>query len=214
MRPYVTSIRSSHLKGIEQVYHQMVDWYPNAVLPKVYFVMGRLNTGGTIKEAGLIMGAEMFGPQGEEAPVQARINFDYIPAIVAHELIHFQQNYPPSRSLLDQTIREGTADFVAYVIQGRPLNHHLDDWALPKAQTLWKQFKAAMDGRKYAPWMYTGSPIKGGPNDVGYWMGFQIAKAYYLKQEDPKQAVHDILNIKDFKAFLAESGYDGDSSFD
>jgi len=65
--------------------------YSKAVFPDVYFVIGAKNSGGTTFKGGLIIGAEMFGKTTETfSPV---LDIDYIDEVVAHELIHFQQNY-------------------------------------------------------------------------------------------------------------------------
>jgi hypothetical protein len=56
-------------------------WYPKAVFPPVYFVIGRFNSAGTSSKNGLIIGAE-------------RVLSENVPSIVAHELVHFQQNIP------------------------------------------------------------------------------------------------------------------------
>ena len=45
------------------------------------------------------------------------------------------------------------------------------------------------------------------PPDLGYWMGYKIAEAYYQKAEDKTQAVADIIQMKDADAFLEASGY-------
>ncbi|MEM7515267.1 MAG: DUF2268 domain-containing putative Zn-dependent protease [Bacteroidota bacterium] len=205
-------IKEAFAEEIVTVYDQMIDWYPEAVIPDVYFVMGRKNSGGTAFDGGLIMGAEMFGPQGNENGPNAIIEYQVIPSIVAHELIHFQQKYPQSKTLLDQTIKEGAADFLAYLIQERELRHHLDNWAAPKVAELWKIFQEEMLDTSYQGWLYGGSQevMPDAPRDLGYWLGFYICKAYYLKQEDPKQAVEDILTIQDSEAFLAASGFNGE----
>jgi hypothetical protein len=39
-------------------------------------------------------------------------------------------------------------------------------------------------------------------------MGYKIAEAYYKNASDKNQAVRDILEIKDFNAFLAASKYE------
>jgi uncharacterized protein YjaZ len=44
------------------------------------------------------------------------------------------------------------------------------------------------------------------PADLGYWVGYQICKAYYNKSADKKKAVEDMLNIKDYKGFYDKSG--------
>ncbi|MDQ1832400.1 hypothetical protein [Massilia scottii] len=38
-------------------------------------------------------------------------------------------------------------------------------------------------------------------------MGLRVTEAYYKQARDKRQAIVDILNIKDFKRFLADSGY-------
>ncbi|TMI66321.1 MAG: hypothetical protein E6H07_10615 [Bacteroidetes bacterium] len=48
------------------------------------------------------------------------------------------------------------------------------------------------------------------PKDLGYWMGYKITKAYYTKATDKTKAIQEILNIKDFTSFLADSGYNGE----
>jgi len=57
-------------------------------------------------------------------------------------------------------------------------------------------------------WLYNGNSIKDRPADLGYYMGYKIAEAYYKNAADKKQAVRDILEIKDFAAFLKASRYE------
>ena len=42
---------------------------------------------------------------------------------------------------------------------------------------------------------------------MGYWIGYEIVKAYFDKAEDKKQAVAEILQLEDYDAFLDKSGY-------
>jgi hypothetical protein len=42
---------------------------------------------------------------------------------------------------------------------------------------------------------------------MGYWMGFKISEAYYKNAADKKQAVRDILVVKDCQEFLTASRY-------
>lgn len=46
------------------------------------------------------------------------------------------------------------------------------------------------------------------PPDQGYWVGYQICKAYYEKAKDKKQAIDDMLHLQDYRKFLAESGWE------
>jgi hypothetical protein len=45
------------------------------------------------------------------------------------------------------------------------------------------------------------------PGDLGYWVGYRIAKAYYLKATDKRLALKTLLELKDPKAILADSGW-------
>jgi uncharacterized protein YjaZ len=55
--------------------------------------------------------------------------------------------------------------------------------------------------------MYGGSPIEGGPNDLGYFMGYRICQSYYEQAEDKTAAIAAILTTKDVNALLEASGY-------
>ncbi|TDE48401.1 hypothetical protein [Flavobacterium sp. GT3P67] len=41
--------------------------------------------------------------------------------------------------------------------------------------------------------------------DQGYWIGYQICKSYYENATDKKQAIKEMLNIKNYKVFLEKS---------
>jgi uncharacterized protein YjaZ len=128
-----------------------------------------------------------------------------IPHIVAHELIHFQQKSGRAQSLLAQSIREGSADFLAELISGRHINQKVHEFANPREAELWQEFRQKMHGKDYSGWLY--SDAKDRPHDLGYWMGYQITKAYYDRAADKQKAIREILEVRDFDAFLEKSGY-------
>lgn len=182
---------------IRSVFHAMKARYPDAVFPDVYFVVGRLNTGGTVSQRGLLIGAEMYSDHSGVVP------------IVAHELVHYQQR-PISRgqrTLLAQSIMEGSADFVTELIVGDHINHRAHEYGLPRERELWDEFVQIMHGNDYAGWLY-GSPTDGRPADLGYFIGYRITQAYYARAGADDQALREILNVTDYAAFLQRSGYD------
>jgi uncharacterized protein YjaZ len=160
----------------------------------------QLNTGGTVSERGLLIGAEMY------------IEHTGVPHIVAHELVHYQQRpiTAEQRTLLAQSIMEGSADFVAELISGRHINSRAHEYARPREQELWQEFSQVMAGRDFTGWLY-GNPPEGRPADLGYFFGYRIAQAYFEKTAGKPQALRDILGITDYAAFLKESGYGGGS---
>jgi hypothetical protein len=190
---------------------KLKDLYPKAVFPPVYFVIGVLSSGGTSSKSGLIIGAEMFGltpatPLDELNDWQRSVikPVGEVPHIVAHELVHFQQKYD-GKDLLSGCIKEGAADFVAELISGKHINHSVHDFANPREKELWLEFKQRIHDKDFTGWLY--SSTEGRPADLGYWMGYQITRSYYDNASDKKQAMWDIMNIRDFDEFLEASKY-------
>lgn len=209
--------------------------YPNAVFPDVYFVVGIANTGGTASQSGLLIGSELYGLTAQtprdEFPAWFR-NFlpdvkdenelrrlvgialntalkpvEKIPFIVAHESCHYNQNLGEHQTLLGKSIQEGACDFIAELIAGEPLNPEQKIYGNAHEAELWREFQTEMNGTDLSKWMYNGFKSKDRPGDLGYYVGYKIAWAYYNNAKDKKQAVSDVLNVKDFPAFLEKSGY-------
>lgn len=182
--------------AIRPVFHRLEALYPDAVFPDVYFVIGALNTGGTTTDRGLLIGAEMYR------------GHDGIPHIVAHELVHYQQVPVPDTvaTLLAQSIKEGSADFVAELISGDHINRRAHAYAETRERELWEEFRRVMHGSDVSGWLY-GSPSEGRPADLGYFIGYRIAQAYYERAPDRRVALADILKVTDYREFLRKSGY-------
>jgi uncharacterized protein YjaZ len=183
-------------KQCRSTFYALKYLYPQAKFPPVYFVMGAYNSGGASGEAGLFLGAEM------------QINIDNIPYIVAHELIHFQQTFPSNNpTLLQQSIIEGSADFIGSLISGGTINEAANKYGNTYADRLSREFVEKMNGTDYADWLYGTTKKDDRPNDLGYWIGYRIVEQYYNQATNKKQAIYDILNIKDYGQFLKKSGY-------
>lgn len=220
---YYASLRArtpeleARLPEIRDTLRRMKALYPDAVFPDVYFLIGRMNSGGTLDKEGLLIGVEMFG-RGDGVPLdelgdwhRAVVGeFDNLPVIVAHEWVHFQQrsDIDGQPTLLQASIGEGVADFIAELGAGRHINPHVHAWAEPRAAGLWAEFREAMHGTDYAGWLYGGGNGKDSerPADLGYWIGYRIARGYYQRAGDKTAAIRDMLVIDDFEAFLQASG--------
>lgn len=187
----------SFAEQMRETYRSLDALYPDAVFPPTYFVVGAFNSGGTSSENGLIIG------------VEKQNKIENIPYIVAHELIHFNQHYPDfHNTLLEQSIMEGSADFVGKLISGNSINAAAFEYGSKHTEELCQEFVEIMNDVKYNGWLYgSKGKKKGRPNDLGYWMGYKICEAYYAKANDPKEAIREILNITDFRKFLDKSGY-------
>ena len=193
--------RASSLKVIEATpairaaFKKFKELYPQAVFPDVYFVIGRFNSGGTASENGLLIGAEMADP-------------DNVQGIVAHELTHFQQVHLKERpTLLQQAFREGSADFMQEMVSGVPANPRAHDYGRAHEHDLWVEFRQNMDQQDYTGWMYT-EATGDRPKDLGYFIGYRIAQAFYAHASDKRTAIRDIVRAANVPKILHKSGYD------
>ncbi|HEY9548012.1 MAG TPA: hypothetical protein VIR45_00805, partial [Kiloniellaceae bacterium] len=67
------------------------------------------------------------------------------------------------------------------------------------------RFAADIDKTDLSDWVYNAGPDT--PGDLGYWVGYRIAKAYYQNAPDKRQALREIFEMSDPKAFLEKSGW-------
>ena len=191
--------------------------YPQALFPNIYFVIGKFNSGGTSTSDGVIIGIDMRSYSASvdtsELGLWQKKNLAplaLLPYTVAHEMVHCQQkNMSPDTTLLKAAIVEGMADFIGELISGKSSNERLLIYGKGKEKQIWVDFKKEMYLDKASNWIANGdqeTPDK--PADLGYWVGYQICKAYYDTAKDKQQAIYDMLHITDYKKFLEESKLD------
>jgi hypothetical protein len=219
---YYAGLREPSLKvasyepQIRASYKKLQELYPDAVFPDVYFVVGRNSSAGTLTDKMLLIGVDMFGKSSpssieELSPWLKAVvgSMDRLPYVVAHELIHYQQKYPRNQNstLLTRAIGEGSADFIAELISGSHINPHLHEYGNPIEKELWLEFQKEMSGTDVSNWMYQGERAGRRPADLGYYMGYKIAEAYYKNATDKRKAIRDILEINDINEFFSNSKY-------
>ena len=182
-------------KRVRAIYSALKYWYPNANFPPIYFVYGRFNSGGTSAPEGIIVGTEKLQ------------NLDGISGLVAHELIHYQQNIQGKDMLLKWCLLEGGADFIGELISGDAINQLSYQYGEQNKHRLCQEFVARLKNTDYQDWLYGSSEIDDRPNDLGYWIGYKITEAYFNNQQDKQKAIDEILNMKDPLHFLKQSGF-------
>ena len=225
MPKYYASIRESSYRVLEmtdRIRGYMQIWkslYDDAVFPDVYFVIGRMNSGGTTSRNGLLIGTEIScrtdNLPEDELPLMLREvirPIEDVPYIVIHELIHTQQKYNfDGNTLLGHSIMEGAADFLGELASGMHINLLQHEYGRVHEAELWEEFAKAMLQEDKSNWLYNYIENSSGrPPDLGYYMGYRICESYYAKTNDKQQAVRDILAFKDGPdalRFLQESGY-------
>jgi len=198
---------------IRASFRKLKGLYSDAVFPDVYFLIGIMNSGGTTADSGLLIGVEMHGktPNTDMSEMDNWLKAvlsptDMLPGIVAHELTHYQQGHG-GKTLLGQSIHEGSADFIGEMISGMSINERLRAYGAAHEADLWHEFSQAMSGKDTSQWLYQGDKSKDRPADLGYYMGCRIAQSCYEHAADKRQAIRDILTVSDFPAFVRDSRY-------
>ncbi len=214
LRPLTQSFRAQVPPILDQA-ARLKALLPTARLPDTYLLVGRMNSGGTVTDAGQLIGTEMFGlsavtPMDELSDWHRAVLRppDALPAIVLHETVHSNQRTLNPSSLLGKSIVEGAADFVVTLLVGKHSSpHHVFGRAHEAA--LWERFRSEMHSEDFSGWMFEGEQARDRPADLGYYVGHQICASFFARQTTPAVALQDILTIQDFGSFLVESQYDG-----
>lgn len=205
-------------ESIRAAFRRLKTSYPEAVFPDVYFVIGRLGSGGTTSPIGLLIGVEM-NARGSDTPVDELTawqravtgRIDGLSHIVAHELVHFQQRLAgdSSQTLLTRAIREGAADFVGQLISGGHINGVAHVYGEAHERALWDEFEQEMRGTDTSNWLAQADRSGDRPADLGYYIGYKICETFYERQTDKIAALRMILQASDAEEFLRLSAYSG-----
>jgi hypothetical protein len=191
---------------VEVSLRNLVRLYPQARTPPVTIAVGRgkpVGVGSPVTglQIGLeaLCSAEWMNPSVEDRFVH----------VIAHEYAHVQQvrdlvddEHP---TVLERSLIEGAAEFVAELTSGKTGFAHFDALTKGREQEIETAFAADVDQTELARWVDNSTMEKG--NDLGYWVGYRIVKAYYQRAADKQQALREILELSDPHAFLAKSGW-------
>ena len=187
---------------------ELVRLYPQARLPAVTIAIGRGKPVGTADANGVMIGLEalcgvdFFAPDMEDRFVQ----------VIAHEYVHVQQPAAqvenPEEKVLHEALVEGGAEFIGELTAGSISYGHLATWAKGREKEVESAFLADRSDKAIgSDWLYNGKGTPARPGDLGYWVGYRIAKAYYRHAADRQAAVRDIIEMQDADAFLERSGW-------
>ncbi|HEV3218738.1 MAG TPA: DUF2268 domain-containing putative Zn-dependent protease [Candidatus Acidoferrales bacterium] len=223
---FYSSIRDNTLRVSAAVpamrvnFRKMKDLYEDSVFPDVYFVVGSLTSAGTVSNRGLLLGVEQSAGPPPSAldelnpSVRAYVtgvgSIENITAVVAHELVHFQQKTTKKKSLLRDVLIEGSADFIGELASGHQTNTAAFAFGEAHQEGIWRRFEKDMHGTDDRDWIANGGSDRVSPDwvaDLGYYVGYKISKGYYDRSVDKHRAIRDLLEFQDPDMILKESGY-------
>jgi hypothetical protein len=223
---YWASVRSMTLRvkvakpAINRVFDKYEAFIPRFRRTNVCFVIGFMNRGGTTDKDWIFIGTELMAAdstvdKSELSDWQRTfvgLDSGDLTQIVAHEAIHTQQIStlePAYDSLLQCVIDEGVADFIPHLLLDLTINEKPFQYGYKNECDLWQQLKADLPYNNSENWLYNGDRIKDKPADLGYFMGFRIAEAYYNQSTDKRAALDTLLKSRNCEAILTQSRYEG-----
>ena len=185
---------------------RFISQYPEAQFPPATFVIGRgrpVAVGSPIDgiQVGLeaLCATDFINPDIEDRFV----------GVLIHEYVHTQQapelTEKEQFTVLEVSLAEGVAEFVTELMIGAPAYAYLAPQTQGREFEIETAFVADQDKTDLSAWVYNSTPEK--PGDLGYWVGYRIAKAYYRNAPDKGEALRQILGLTDVKAFVAASGW-------
>lgn len=169
---------------------------PSARFPPVTVLVGRGNSGGVTTEDGVVIGLEALCNADWMQPDAG----DRFVHLIAHEYVHVQQ--PGARvevgqpTLLYQALLEGGAEYVGEMISGQPANAHLRRWAQGRECVLERTFLQNSAGTDLSQWLYNGPGDEARRGDLGYWIGYRIARDYVSRAPDRTRAIATLLDVR------------------
>ncbi|PRB01673.1 hypothetical protein CQ046_14975 [Chryseobacterium sp. MYb7] len=219
VRPNTLTIKTK-TNELEASVVKLKEIYPELKDAEMYFTIGGLNSGGTVSDNMVLVGAELAtGLSSTDVSefkdewlkgVFAMQSLDNIVSLNIHEYIHTQQT-GNRRRVLNQSIKEGSCDLIAELVMNKPLERKYVSYGLAHADKVKDRFKKDMFTGNLANWLYNGRD-KGESADLGYYVGYEISKLYYQNAKNKKQAIKDIIelnydNDKAVEDFLTQSKF-------
>lgn len=180
--------------------------YPEAHMPPVTIAVGRGKPVGIgYPDTGLQIGLEALCAVAWMNPDLE----DRFVHVIAHEYAHVQLA-PETANLehptvLQRSLAEGAAEFVAELISGSVAYTHFGPMTRGREKEIETAFVADMHGRDFTRWLDNATLEE--PGDLGYWVGYRIVKAYYRNAPDKQRALREILLMRDPQALFDASGW-------
>jgi hypothetical protein len=189
-----------------RAFEKLLRLYPQAAKPPVTILVSR---GKPIAIAGPGHGVQV-ALEGMCSDIAAKILGadvdDRFVNTVAHEYIHVQQPpEQPGATVLQRAINEGVAEFAGELISGGLANAAVHAAAKGHELHIENRFVADLDKTDLSAWF--DNTTADDPGQLGYWVGYRIAKSYYLHAPDKRAAIRELIQATDAHAILARSGW-------
>lgn len=189
-----------------RTFDNLLDLYPEAERPPVTILVSR---GRPLAIAGPGAGVQIAVEticSDTAARLLGRNIDDRFVNVIAHEYVHVQQ--PRERAnptVLERALEEGVAEFIGELISGALANVGVHESARGREYEIETRFAGDLDRTDLSAWFDNVTAEDVG--QLGYWVGYRIARAYYQNAPDRRAAIRDMIRMVDARDFLARSGW-------
>ncbi|MDQ1229511.1 hypothetical protein QE379_000937 [Sphingomonas sp. SORGH_AS 879] len=198
--------------------------YPQLRPATITYAIGVLRTGGTTVGDKVLIGAELgLGDESVDVselpePLRTRLGTFFRSRPFAnnaqnniHEYVHTQQQETQG-NLLQQSLREGVAELVAELITGRKPALPVYRYGPSHEAAIKARFVIEMGGNDYDNWLWNSAANPFGVSDLGYFVGYRIARRHYDAAKDKRAAIRTLIELpyddaSAIRGFVERTGY-------
>ncbi len=181
--------------------------YPAARDVPIYFVIGAFRSGGTANDGKLLIGAELAMASNDAPTHEFGERMAHLPPYIAsgpidnlidlnlHEYIHTQQRSTSGSDLLSQALFEGVAEYLSTEAIGRTSRQGSITYGQQNREDVFIAFEADIDSAGWEQWIWNSTDNPFGTRDLGYFVGYVVAKAYVDAATDKQAAIAHLIEL-------------------
>lgn len=206
-----------HVQTMQDGVERLRAIYPQMRPADIYFTVGVFRSGGTVTDGMVLIGSEISLADSSAVTDELPEHLGHLPGFFAtnpaqdlafvnvHELIHTQQPGRWGYDLLSQTLHEGIAEFIPTLAMGRPSRTAGVLYGEANSERVRAVFEEELFAYWIDRWIWNDTTGPFPVRDLGYYVGYAMARQYYERADDEQQAVADLigLNCEDSTAVLA-----------
>lgn len=209
---------------IQRSTNQLKALYPAMKPAKIYFSIGAFRTNATVVDSLVLVGCELamtdkhtITSEFPQRMQHFRTFFDSEPIkgldfLMSHEFVHTQQSSALGSELLNNVLREGVAEFLGEKSSGLTSTTPAIHYGKTNDAAIQEVFIKDMFAMNESFWLWSSARNQFNHRDLGYYIGYTIAKKYYEQAKDKQQAIQEMIELdygnNDVVAdFIDVSGY-------
>ncbi len=197
------SIQAGILQGLQE----FEKVYPKVSNSAVVFGMGNFRTNSTTLDSMVLIGTEMLCTNGNIDVSEFGDDMQFVKNYMAsepmnnalflgvHEFVHTQQIEAYENNLLAIALREGTAEYVATLASGLASVEPCMEYGKEHRDEVIHQFVKEMFNNSHSYWVWSNMPNQFGVRDLGYFVGFEMAKHHIEQSANKDLAIAELIEL-------------------